>query len=74
MYSCLFSKEHYLCKLDGVAPLVADPSPANSTTDSETQPISHGQHTFYGQQNWLCPKANFTWLQSNLYIAISLNQ
>ena len=46
MYSCLFSKEHYLCKLDGVAPLVADPSPANSTTDSETQPISHGQHTF----------------------------
>ena len=27
-------------KLDRVAPLVADPSPANSTTDADTHPMS----------------------------------
>ena len=30
-------------KLDWVAQLVAVPSPANSTTDTDTHPISHDQ-------------------------------
>ena len=29
-------------KLDGVAPFVADPTPTDSTNDTETHPISHG--------------------------------
>ena len=38
-------------KLDVVFPLVADPRPANSTTDTDTLPISHGQpySSFYRQ-------------------------
>ena len=30
-------------KINGIAPLVEDPTPPNSTTDADTHPISHGQ-------------------------------
>ena len=30
-------------KLDGLAPLVTEPSPANSNTDTETHPLSYAQ-------------------------------
>ena len=38
-------------KLDRVPPKVADPPPANSTTDTGTHPISYGQPNYwwYGQ-------------------------
>ena len=67
----------------GLAPLITDPPPTNSITDTDTHPISHGLPNFVGRinnrrrfiarQNHLFASSLFTELAPRLIQSISLS-